>query len=178
MNKETKAKIADACLQQNWMTTAPVHIVVCGIEDLGKQFYGIRGERLYTLQNCAASIQNMLLAAKDLGLGTCWVGAFDERMLKEIVGIADNARPQAIITLGFPAEVPKIPNKEPLYNVYFIESYNGRIEDMDAALGFHGNVIRRELKKAGETAEKKGSKILSKLKEQGKEILKKAKRNK
>ena len=43
-----------------------------------ERYYGLRGERLYTVQNCAAAIENMLIEAQSLGLGTNWVGGFDE----------------------------------------------------------------------------------------------------
>ena len=51
---------------------------VVGQPAKAERFYGARGERLYTIQSCAAVVENMLLAANDLGLGACWVGAFDE----------------------------------------------------------------------------------------------------
>jgi len=52
---EKRAEIANACLQQTWMSHAPVHILVCGATETNKQFYGVRGERLYCVQDCAAA---------------------------------------------------------------------------------------------------------------------------
>ncbi len=62
--------IADACIHQDWMSEAPVHIVVCAELKRITDFYGVRGERLYAVQNCAVALENMMLAAHSLGLGS------------------------------------------------------------------------------------------------------------
>lgn len=82
-DKNHKHQVANACLQQFWIEKAQYIIIVVGLEDRAKRFYGIRGERFYSIQNCAACIQNMLLAAHSLGLGACWVGAFDEVAIRK-----------------------------------------------------------------------------------------------
>ena len=81
-DKDTINKLAEAALQQLWIASAPFIIVVSSETEKLNQFYGVRGERLYSIQNCAAAIQNMLLAAHALGLASCWVGAFDENIIK------------------------------------------------------------------------------------------------
>lgn len=130
----TKKKIAEACLQQTWMEKAPVHFVVCAdIKKLG-QFYGTRGERLYSVQDAAAAAQNALLAAHAFGLGTCWVSAFDEDMMKRILGIPDWARPQAIITMGYPNEHPPIPAKYKVEITTFLNSFFSRISYVEWTL--------------------------------------------
>jgi nitroreductase len=171
-DKETRKQLADACLQQDWMATAPVHIVICGISEVAKQFYGIRGERLYTVQNCAAAMQNMLLAAHDLELGACWVGAFDENMVRKAVSIPENARPQAIITLGIPNEIVPEPKKTDLTHLAFIEKYNNKIEDIESTMGFYGAAMQQRLQKGKEVLDKTGThigkhgkRILDKIKE-------------
>src|SRR3989338_6616640 len=72
-NTAIKKRIADACYNQSWMEQAPVLFVIGAETEKAKRFYGMRGERLYTVQNCAAIAENMLLSARDSGLGTCWV---------------------------------------------------------------------------------------------------------
>src|SRR3989338_3968486 len=81
-NKETREKIAKICDEQYWMLKAPMLIVVCSEVTKIKRMFGARGEALYAVQNCSAAIQNMLLKAHELGLGTTWIGAFDETKLK------------------------------------------------------------------------------------------------
>ena len=50
--------------------------------------YGDRGEQLYAIQDTAAAVENILLAAVDRGLASCWIGAFDEDAVREALGIA------------------------------------------------------------------------------------------
>jgi len=131
LDKAKRAAISETCLQQYWMQTAPVHIVVIGEPQKAKQYYGVRGERLYTIQSCAAAIQNMLLAAHALGLGGCWIGAFDEDMLKKAVGIPDYVRPQAVVTLGHPAEKPPEPWEYRLYDITHLDKWDRKVKDVN-----------------------------------------------
>lgn len=137
-DEDTRIKLAEASLNQYWMSEAPVHIVVCAEPEKAEQYYGIRGERLYSIQNCAAAIQNMLLAATAEGLGSCWVGAFEEEMVKRILDIPGNIRVQAIVTLGYANETPdKKPWKHELYTICFLHSWDNRIKDINDVLGYH-----------------------------------------
>jgi len=126
-NPDTINKIADACLQQLWIAEAPTIVVVCAETEKLSQFYGIRGERLYAVQNCSASIQNMLLAAHGIGLASCWVGAFDENILRRILNIPDDIRPQAVLPIGYAEEIVTAPMHLTLENVSYFESYGNRI---------------------------------------------------
>ncbi|MCK5107250.1 MAG: nitroreductase family protein [Nanoarchaeota archaeon] len=177
-DKSARNKMADACLQQDWMANANVHIVVCGLEDPSKHHYGLRGERLYTVQNCAAAIQNMLLTAHDLGLGSCWIGGFDEGMVKDICDIPDNVRPQAVLAFGIPDEKPDIPKRENIYNMSFFEEYDSKVEDSDECFGYHGDLMLKSLKSSKETVEKKTDKWLDKLEKHTKKFLNNRKENK
>lgn len=151
---ETIKGIAEACLKQFWIETAPVVIVVCAVPDRTKQFYGIRGERLYSIQSGAAAAQNMLLAAHSLGLGAAWVGAFDEGMLARTLNIPDFARPQVIIPIGYPDEIAPEPAKLTLENVSFINAYGNRIRDINALFGYTSATIRKVLGKGAEAFKK------------------------
>ena len=68
---------AKAAFEQFEISMAGALVVVCAEPEKAERYYGMRGERLYSTQNCAAAIQNMLLEAHSLGLGTRWIGAFD-----------------------------------------------------------------------------------------------------
>lgn len=163
---EAKRKaIGEACLQQQWMHDAPVHLVVCTEPRKAIQFYGIRGDRLYSIQNCAAAMQNMLLAATSLGLGSCWVGAFDEGMLKAAASIPEYARPQGVVTLGYAAETPKVPVQYTIENVVYLQRWGSRIGDMDAVMGHYGNKIYRHADELGKVASKEATSIHGKIKD-------------
>jgi nitroreductase len=119
----TKRRLAEVALNQFFINEAPVVIVVCADPDRSKQRYGRRGVNLFCLQDTAAAIQNMLLAAIDLGLGACWVGAFQEDMVKVILRIPENLRPIAIIPVGRPAEKPNIPYRRPFKEIVHHETF-------------------------------------------------------
>src|ERR1035437_10115476 len=94
-------KIREKSIRQDFITSAPVIIVVCA--DISKTIgqYGERGKNLYCIQDTAAAIQNILLCATSLNLGTCWCGAFDEAALSEILQLNENLRPVAILPIGY-----------------------------------------------------------------------------
>jgi nitroreductase len=100
---EGRNALAAAAFNQGFVAKAPVVIVVC--TDLGMitKAYGDRGRSLYSIQNTSAAIQNLMLAAWDKGLGTCWIGAFNEDEVKSAAVLPREVRPLALITLGYPA---------------------------------------------------------------------------
>ena len=111
-NQSLKNDLAEASYNQEWITKAPVLIVASVNNRLAGAVYGERGLKLYGIQAVAAAIQNMLLTAESLGLGTCWVGAFSEIMVARIVQCPEYVRPCAIITLGYPAQKPPITHRQ------------------------------------------------------------------
>lgn len=125
-DQETRKKVAETALNQKWMEKAPVHIVVCSEPEKSKRFYGIRGERLYTIQDCAAAIENMLLTAHSLGLGACWVGAYEEDALRRVINPPEQAVTHAIITLGYADEEPVMPAKNRIEHFVFLDKWGQR----------------------------------------------------
>jgi nitroreductase len=150
---EKRRKLAEAALQQYWMETAPVHIVICSEPHKAEKYYGIRGERLYSIQNCAAAATNMLLAAHAIGLSGCWVGAFDEDMVSRAINLVESegARPQIILTIGYADEKAATPSRQPVEAIMFFNNWRGRIKDVPGYFNFYGESIRKKIKeKAGE----------------------------
>jgi nitroreductase len=100
---ETKAKLAKAAFGQDFVERAPVVVVCCA--NLSRiRNYGIRGTDLYCLQDVAASVENMMLYVTSQGLGSCWVGAFDEVQVSRILGLPENVRPVVLLPVGVPKE--------------------------------------------------------------------------
>ena len=66
----------------------------------------LRGKSLFCLQDTAAAIQNILLTAYSLGLGSCWIGAFKEDEIRQIINAPKEMRPVALIPIGYPNEAP------------------------------------------------------------------------
>jgi len=118
-----KQELSVAALNQNFIKEAPVVIVVCADEARSSWGYGSRGASLYCLQDTAAAIQNLLLAACALGLGTCWVGAFHENEVAKVINTPRNVRPIAIIPVGHPAEKPRARPKRSISEIVHYETF-------------------------------------------------------
>lgn len=132
-DQNKKNQIADACFQQLWMSEAPVIIgIVCLVEEV-KRNYGIRGEAFYSIQDCAMAAQNILLKAEELGLGGCCVSAFEEGMMKRILGLEDGVRAQMLIPIGYSADEPNKKNLKTIESMTYFEGYGGRVESFDEA---------------------------------------------
>ncbi len=121
-NQTTKKKLAEACYNQEPVDKAPVVIVVCSDSNRSLK-YGERGRNLYSIQNSAAAAQNIMLAAWEMGVGSCWIGAFDEMEVANAVILPSHVRPLAIITLGYPDEKPNPPKRWGLKDVVRWERY-------------------------------------------------------
>lgn len=113
---EAKERLA-AALPQRWATAAPVIIVVSVDPRPCAARYGDRGEYLYALQDTAAATTSILLTAVDLGLASCWVGAFSEDAVRDALGIQAPITPVAILPIGHSAESAGHPARRPLAEV-------------------------------------------------------------
>ncbi len=87
-----------------WFVQAPLVICICGIP--GQGWTRTDGKN-YTDVDVAIVMDHLILAATDLGLGTCWIGAFDPRAARQVLGIPDDVEPIAFTPLGYPADQPK-----------------------------------------------------------------------
>ena len=99
-DKYIRLKLAAASLDQEFVAEAPIVLVFCADLDLISS-YGDRGRDLYCIQDTAAAVENALLKAVDLGLGACWVGAFEEEIVAKICRLPAWLRPVALVTIGY-----------------------------------------------------------------------------
>ena len=113
---EAKERLASA-LHQRWAAAAPVVIVVSVDPRPCAARYGDRGEMLCSIQDTAAAVQNMLLAAVDRGLASCWIGAFDENAVREAIGAPRALTPIAVLPIGHSAESAAKPKRRPIEEV-------------------------------------------------------------
>jgi nitroreductase len=79
--------------------------------------YGDRGELLYSIQDTAAAVQTILLAAVDRGLASCWIGAFNENAVRDSIGVVKPITPVAVLPVGYSAESAAKPIRRPLEEV-------------------------------------------------------------
>jgi len=98
----TRSLLAEAARDQQFVGQAPVVIAACGTSDLVMTC----GQPAYAI-DVAVALDHMTLAAAAFGLGTCWIGAFYEDKVKEILGVPPEIRVVALLPLGYPAVEPE-----------------------------------------------------------------------
>ncbi len=114
---ERKRRLCQAALSQRFVEEAPVLFVVCADLDRAFKAYKQRGAELYCLQDTAAAVQNLLLAAHAMGLGACWVGAFRETSVREALALPEHLRPVALVPVGLPEEQPRPTSRRPIEEI-------------------------------------------------------------
>jgi len=127
-DKENKSKLAESS-KQSWIIESPILILVCSKNDKIKELYGDKGEKFYSIQNCAAAIENMLLKATDLGLDSCWVSSFSEKEIIKEFRLTEGVKPQAILAFGYGDEFEKELKRMPLENFVFFEEFGNKKRD-------------------------------------------------
>jgi nitroreductase len=120
---QTKRNLSLAAYGQKDLEEASVVIVVCADEKRAELNYGARGKNLYCLQDTAAAVQNILLTAYSLGLGSCWIGAFKEEEARKVINAPKEMRPVALIPIGYPNETPAPRNRRPLREIKHKETF-------------------------------------------------------
>lgn len=113
-NPVHKKALADAAFGQNYIENAPVLIVFAANPARNTPKYGDRGKRLYALQDATIACSFAMLAATELGLGTVWVGAFDDDSVRKLMGLPASMTPVAILPVGYAAEKPAKTPRRPL----------------------------------------------------------------
>jgi nitroreductase len=102
------------------LAEAPVVIVLCA--DPGQS--GVLWGQNYYLVDIGLAAQNLMLAAKAQGLGTVFVGVYDEEKLKRLLSIPEAIRIVGLFPLGYPAGDPKDgPERKPLQDICFHEQW-------------------------------------------------------
>ena len=118
-NKESRKKLARAAFGQSFIGEAPVVIVACGTEP--KTMLAC-GQPAHTV-DVSIAFAYMILQAYELGLGTCWIGAFSEEEAKKALSIPENIRVVAMTPLGYPDQTPSEKLRKTLDQIVCYEKY-------------------------------------------------------
>ncbi|MFW5946184.1 MAG: nitroreductase family protein [Candidatus Natronoplasma sp.] len=110
-DEEEKEKLVENAYGQSFIGDAPWVIVICANKERSAERYGERGRELYSIQDATAAVENILLAAVDMGYSSCWIGAFDESKVADQLDIPGGVRPIALLPIAHPARKPKKPEK-------------------------------------------------------------------
>jgi nitroreductase len=119
-NQQVK-EVLSKSFKPKWFKKAPVIIAVCATPE--KAWKRIDGEEFWKI-DAAIALQNMILAATAEGLGTCWIGAFDEKKAKDALGIPENVRIVLMTPIGYPAEnKEKVIDRKPLAEIIYYDKW-------------------------------------------------------
>ncbi len=102
-NSTLRQEVAQAANGQKWMAEAPMILVGCGFPEQAYKNMGGYGNSVDV--DVAIAIDHLTLAAVAEGLGTCWIGAFDEAKVKDLLKIPKQVKVVAMTPLGYPSSV-------------------------------------------------------------------------
>jgi nitroreductase len=94
-----------------WFTQAPIVICACGIP---KDNWVRRDGKNYNDVDVTIAMDHLILAATDVGLGTCWIAAFDPGAAREVLGLPEEVEPVVFTPLGYPADRRGTAQRRPL----------------------------------------------------------------
>jgi nitroreductase len=124
-DEHLKDQVADYCHEQTWMKTAHVFIVIFMDFPKMKKFYAERGDT-YCHQTAAAVAENMIIMAQSHGLSSCWVGAYNDEMVNQVLNAPPNFKAAVILPIGYANEKAPVPLKLELPAVVYRNNWGGR----------------------------------------------------
>ncbi len=96
---------------RGWFVQAPLVLCACGVP--AENWVRMDGKN-YNDVDVTIAMDHLILAAADIGLGTCWIAAFDPAAAREVLGLPDGVEPVAFTPLGYPADTPRPKSRKPL----------------------------------------------------------------
>jgi nitroreductase len=96
---------------RDWFVQPPLIICACGIP--AENWVRVDGKN-YNDVDVTIAMDHLILAAADLGLGTCWIAAFDPDAARDVLNLPDGVEPIAFTPLGYPADTPRTKRRKSL----------------------------------------------------------------
>ena len=109
--------LVHAAHQQTFIAEAPVCLVFCADPTRSATAFGERGEKLYALQDATIAAAYAQLAIVAAGMGSTWVGYFEEDRVSAALRLDPGLMPVALLSLGYPAELPEPSSRRRLHEV-------------------------------------------------------------
>ncbi len=124
MDKVQVEKVIEATGQKGKFKDAPMFIAA--ISDA--KWSGNNDDMAYYMLDVGIAFEHLILAATAEGLGTCWIGFFDEERLKEVLAIKKSNRVIALTPLGYPDEAPGARPRKTLSEIAFVDTFGKKLE--------------------------------------------------
>ena len=106
---------------REWFVQAPIIICACAVG--GEGWVRSEDKKRYRDVDIAIVMDHLILAATDLGLGTCWIAAFNVAAAREVLGLPDNVEPIIFTPLGYPADTLGPKERKPLSDLVRYERW-------------------------------------------------------
>jgi nitroreductase len=117
-DKETKHQVAETTNKPSAFKKAGAIIVACSNSD----YVMTCGQAIGPI-DIAIALEHIALQATELGLATCWIGSFYTEKVRTILGIPDDIAIIELMTVGYPADSPKQPSREPIEKIVCFEKW-------------------------------------------------------
>lgn len=118
---ELRQRLMEAARGQQFVGDAPVVIAACAAEHGHVMSCG----HASFLVDVPIALEHIALAARALGLGTCWVGAFDQRMVRDVLDIPDSVEVVQLMALGYPTEWPEPKDRKSMDQIVSYDGWTG-----------------------------------------------------
>lgn len=117
-----KAELATACNNQQFIAQAPLAICGCAIESIC--YRGMGGYWNSWAVDLSIALEHIMLAAAAEGLGTCWIGSFNEAEVRRLLQVPEDIKIVALTPLGYPAQEPKARPRKALSEITCLDRYS------------------------------------------------------
>jgi nitroreductase len=104
----------------SWFTQAPLVICACAVP---AEAWVRMDDKVYADVDVTIAMDHLILAARSLDLGTCWIADFDPAVAREVLGLPDGVDPVFFISLGYPAVQPGSKTRKPLSDLVRYERW-------------------------------------------------------
>lgn len=117
---DLRSRLAVAAHNQSFVGEAPVVIVAVGLSPERTMSCEVPADPV----DLAIAVDHMTLAAAAEGLGTCWIGAFDQNEVRRLLGIPDSCKVIALLPVGYPADQPKAKSRKELSEIVCYDRFS------------------------------------------------------
>lgn len=121
-DSETKKRLAEKSRKQLWVGDAGVVVAALAMDKKDPRIYERWAEK-----DVMTAVEHMVLSAWGLGYGTCWIGAFNQKEVKEILDIPEEMTVICLLPIGVPDETPEPKGRKPFQEIFFAEKYGKRL---------------------------------------------------
>lgn len=125
-SRKTRERLVPACQNQKFLAEAPVIIAALSLSITSNR--GMYMGKFSVLVDVSIAFDHLLLAARHEGLGTCWIGAFDNEEVKSILGVPEEIQVVALTPLGHPQDPEAfhaVKDRKAMKEIVFQEKWSG-----------------------------------------------------